>query len=101
MLLYYLVHLTACLCHHVTLKAETACLHVRCFVWLSRGRCCCLWLACAGLARAAFIVNGLHHLKLMISGMPFFCTCRRKALAVYPVLLMFVSIGWLALVKSG
>lgn len=28
-----------------------------------------------------------------------FC-CRRRALAVYPVLLMYVSIGWLALVKS-
>jgi hypothetical protein len=26
--------------------------------------------------------------------------CRRRALAVYPVLLMYVSIGWLALVKS-
>jgi hypothetical protein len=25
---------------------------------------------------------------------------RRRALAVYPVLLMYVSIGWLALVKS-
>jgi hypothetical protein len=32
--------------------------------------------------------------------LPAMCACRRKALAIYPIILLYASIGWFALVKS-